>query len=198
MSEQTSAGRHRASPASPPAHEKQAEASPKAAKKHKRLNPWLRFLIKLTLVVGIVAAVFHFVLGVHIQRGNRMYPAIRDGDLLIAYKLDPYHTGDAVLYRVPETGELAVSRIVAIGDSEIVLTESGEVQIDNYIHTEQVFYPTHPMVGSSVSFPYQMSDHAYFLLDDYRVIGRDSRIFGEIHEEDILGKIVYVLRRRGI
>ena len=162
------------------------------------MKPWLRFLLKLALVAGVTAAVFSFVLGVHIHHGNRMYPSIRDGDLLITYKLDPYRTGDAVLYRVPGTGELAVSRIVAVGKAEIAFTETGEVQINGFISGEDRFYPTLPLDGSALSFPYLISADGLFLLDDYRVIGQDSRAFGEIREGDILGKVVYVLRRRGI
>ena len=37
-----------------------------------------------------------------------------------------------------------------------------------------------------------------FLLDDYRTIGVDSRTFGEVRQSDLLGKVVYVFRRRGI
>ena len=43
-----------------------------------------------------------------------------------------------------------------------------------------------------------MSPEAYFLLDDYREIGLDSRAFGEVDEDALLGKVVYVFRRRGI
>ena len=53
-------------------------------------------MIKLSVVAVILIVVFTFVLGVHIHHGNRMYPFIMDGDLLITYKLDPYRVGDAV------------------------------------------------------------------------------------------------------
>ena len=52
--------------------------------------------------------------------------------------------------------------------------------------------------GSEVSFPYKMGTTGYFLLDDQRENGSDSRAFGELTEDDLLGKVVYVLRRRGI
>ena len=196
MPETASTGKHRAE-SKPPA-EATIAVPPKEQKKRKRMDPLLRFLIKLALVAGITAAVLHFVLGIHIHHGNRMYPALCDGDLLISYKLDPYHTGDAVLYRVPGTGEIAVSRIVAVGESEIAFTEYGELQINGFLSSEQVFSPTYPAEDSAISYPYRMSADGFFLLDDHRVIGRDSRDFGELREEDILGKIVYVLRRRGI
>lgn len=49
-----------------------------------------------------------------------------------------------------------------------------------------------------MSFPYKMGTTGYFLLDDQRENGSDSRAFGELTEDDLLGKVVYVLRRRGI
>jgi len=41
-------------------------------------------------------------------------------------------------------------------------------------------------------------ENAFFLLDDYREIGVDSRAFGPVPADALLGKVVYVLRRRGI
>ena len=37
-----------------------------------------------------------------------------------------------------------------------------------------------------------------FVLDDLRTEGKDSRLFGELHESDLLGRVVYIFRRRGI
>ena len=162
------------------------------------MSPLLRFLLKLTGVTLILWLVFSFVLGVHIHHGNRMYPFLMDGDLLITYKLDPYNVEDAVVYRNRETRQVEVSRIVAKGEGEIQISESGELLINGYIPVERVFYPTNPLDGSEIVFPYSMSPEAYFLLDDYREIGLDSRAFGEVDEDALLGKVVYVFRRRGI
>ena len=164
----------------------------------KRISPLLRFLIKLSVVAVILIVVFTFVLGVHIHHGNRMYPFIMDGDLLITYKLDPYRVGDAVAYRNPQTGEVGISRIVAIGENELEITEIGELLINGYVPSESVFYPTRELEGSEVSFPYKMGANGYFLLDDKRENGSDSRAFGELTEDNLLGKVVYVFRRRGI
>lgn len=186
---------------SPPAEEAPDGDKPKPAKpkkKRRKKSPGVRFLIKLGVVAAVCAIVFLFVLGLRIQRGNEMYPFIMDGDLLITYKLDDYRVGDPVVYRNPKTGETAVSRIVAVGAGDVEITETGQLLINDYIPSEQVFYPTKPLAGSEITFPYQMSEDGYFLLDDYRTIGKDSRAFGEVKREHLLGKVVYVFRRRGI
>ena len=108
------------------------------------------------------------------------------------------HTGDAVAYRNPQTGRTAVSRIAALGENEIAFSEQGELLLNGYHPSESVFYPTHELDGSEIIFPYRMSADGVFLLDDYRELGIDSRAFGELPEEALLGKVVYVIRRRGI
>ena len=174
-----------------------AAASEKTGKK-KRMPEWKRFLIKLAVFALALFLVFSYVLGVRIYHDNRMHPFLKDGDLLITYKLDDYHTGDVVVYRNPRTGEADVSRIVAIGEKEIEITDLGALLIDGCAPSEQVYYQTKPLEGSEICFPYRMTREGYFLLDDYREIGLDSRIFGELTEDDLLGKVVYLLRRRGI
>lgn len=169
----------------------------KGGRKRRRRSPLLSFLVKLAIVSAVLAAVFSFVLGVHIHHGNRMYPFIMDGDLVITYKLEPYRVGDAVVYRRPD-GSASVSRIAALGVHEIELTESGQLLVNGAIPNEQVFYPTRALEGSSLSFPYAMGDGQVFLLDDYRTIGEDSRAFGALDESALRGKVVYVFRRRGI
>ncbi len=166
--------------------------------KKRKQSPILRFLIKCVLLTAIFMAVFRFVLGAHIQHGYGMNPHIKDGDLLITYKLEAYRVGDAVEYRDPITGKTAVSRIVAIGKAEIQITEMGELLINGYISEDGVFYPTRIVEDSEVTFPYHMSEDGYFLLDDFRIQGSDSRVFGEVTKDDLLGKVVYVFRRRGI
>lgn len=163
-----------------------------------QMDPILRFFIKLAIVAGAAAVVLTFVLGVHIQHGNRMYPFIMDGDLLITYRLGSYRTGDAVAYKNPVTGETAISRIAVMGTHEVEITEAGELLVDGYPPSENVFYRTEQLDGSEVDFPYLTSADGYFLLDDFRTQGVDSRAFGEIKEDDILGKVSFVLRRRGI
>ena len=127
-----------------------------------------------------------------------MYPFLMDGDLLITYKLEDYRVGDVVAYRHPDTGKTEISRIVALGDNVIQVTEYGELLINGVSPAERVFYPTTPLEGENVEYPYYMRRGGYFVLDDYRTEGDDSRHFGQLLREDLLGKVVYVFRRRGI
>ena len=170
-------------------------AKPSAGRK--KLTP-LMLLIKVAAVCLLLGLTFGFVLGVHIHEGNRMYPFLMDGDLVVTYKLEAYQVGDVVAYRHPESGETEFSRIVAIGENTIEVASHGELRINGTAPAERVFYPTTPLEGDNVEYPYTMRKGGYFVLDDYRTEGDDSRRFGQLLEDELLGKVVYIFRRRGI
>ena len=176
-----------------------SEQKPRAPQAEKaRGSPLKWLLIKLALVAAIFAVMFLFVMGLHIQHGNRMYPFIMDGDLVVTYKLEPYRVGDVVVYRNPDTGETALSRIVAIGENTIQITDYGELLVNGVSPSEKVFHPNKPLEGAALEYPYAMRRGGYFVLDDFRTEGSDSRLFGQLQESDLKGKVVYVFRRRGI
>ena len=167
------------------------------AKQRRRPSPLVLLLCKLALLTAVAVFTLTVVLGVHIHRGNRMYPFLMDGDLIITYKLDAYQVGDVVAYRHPDTGQTAFSRIVAMGENTVSISDGG-LLINGSAPAERVFYPTAPLEGDNVEYPYIMRKGGYFLLDDYRTEGDDSRRFGQLLEDELLGKVVYVFRRRGI
>lgn len=175
-----------------------AGPAPPSAKKKVGLSPLMLLLCKAAAILLLMGFTLLFVIGIHIHEGNRMYPFLMDGDLIITYKLEPYHVGDVVAYRHPQTGDTEFSRIVAIGENTIQVTEYGELLINGTSPAERVFYPTAPLEGDNVEYPYIMRKGGYFVLDDYRTEGDDSRRFGQLLEDELLGKVVYVFRRRGI
>lgn len=161
-------------------------------------SPAVRFLIKLAAFALLLWVFFTFAAGIRIQRGNRMYPFIMDGDVTVLWKLDPYREGDVVAYRDPDTGEISLSRIIAMGEHRVEATENGVLLVDGVIPAEQVFYPTTPLFGSRITWPYETHRQEVFVLDDMRTEGLDSRIFGALSESELLGKVIYIFRRRGI
>ena len=187
-------------PASAQAPEKteQKPRAPQDTCQEKSRSLIARFLIKLLLTAALLTVVFIFIIGVHIQRGNRMYPFLMDGDLTVFYRLGEYHVGDVVAYKNPDNGEIALSRIAAMGENTIQVSPNGKLLIDDQELNESVFYPTYQIENSAVIYPYTMRKNGVFVLDDCRTIGSDSRSFGELRLSDLIGKVVYVFRRRGI
>lgn len=156
----------------------------------------LAFVIKLgiTLLAGWI--LLGIVFGVAVAKGEDMYPRIRDGDLMIYYRIQrDYHIEDVVTFT--RDGQRYTGRIVAqVGDT-VDLTEEGELLVNGSIQSESIFYPTQA-VGGGTKFPCEVPKDSVFLLCDFRTNATDSRSYGAVSLEELDGKVITILRRRGI
>ena len=118
-----------------------------------------------------------------------MYPYIMEGDVLITLKITSYKVGDVVAYRNPETGRNEISRITAAGPCEVD-AYYGEFMVNGEAKGKESFYETSWPDDSRIPNPYEVETGSYFLLDDNRPSGEDSRLFGQISKKDLKGKVI--------
>ena len=152
-------------------------------------------LIKLAVIALAVWLVFIFVLGLTINYGNNMHPAVNDGDLVIALKLQRPYLNAAVLYR--HDGKTRTGRVVGLPGNIIELSENGELIVNGAIASEDIYYPTYQAENSTVRYPYTVEEGRAFILNDYREDTDDSRSFGAVSLDDIEGPLIFSMRRRG-
>lgn len=154
-----------------------------------------KLLLRIVILAAVVWAILTFILGFHYIRGNYMYPAVRDGDLCITYKLEQNIQNDIVEYVSPE-GKKKLGRLIGLPGDVIDITEAGIMTINGYQPSEEIFYPT-SIENAKTKFPYTVPDDSYFILNDFRSDIEDSRIYEAIPKGSIKGKIIFVIRRRG-
>lgn len=154
------------------------------------------FFVKLIAVVVFFTLVFTLLYGVVIAKGEGMYPSIRDGDVILYYRLEKeYFISDIVTFRVQE--KRYFSRIVAQAGDTVDLTEDGGLLINGNLQQESVFYPTF-VISDHVQFPYTVPKNNVFVLGDHRTDTVDSRELSSVSLDAIDGKIMYIVRRRGL
>ena len=78
----------------------------------------------------------------------------------------------------------------------VLLDDSGELRVNGTLHTGEIPYATYPAEG--LTYPYTVPEGYLFLLCDHRTQGRDSRHFGAVPEDSVAGKVITLLRRRGL
>ena len=166
----------------------------KPRRKHPLLRSLLGLLLKLAVIALAVWAALTWVLGVYRMEGNAMYPAVRDGDLCITYRLEDYFSRDIVAYRDAE-GTLRVARVIAREGDTVDADEEGLIINGSHI-SEEIFYPTE-MDGLPFSLPRRLEAGEVFLLNDFRSDRNDSRSFGILSTDALEGKLILLLRRRG-
>lgn len=176
--------------------ESQKGTTERSRKDQKAIGDIKAVLIKLGVIIVAGWVLLGFVFGVAVKEGEDMYPRIRDGDLMVFYRLQQeYHVGDVVTFL--NEGQRYTARIVAQGGDAVDITEEGQLIVNGSAQDEEIFYPTESQEGGTV-FPCEVPEGSVFLLSDFRTIGVDSRMYGPVEMGQLDGKVITLLRRRGI
>lgn len=128
-------------------------------------------------------------------RGTDMFPAVKDGDLLIGYRLQKdYEQENVVVYK--RDGKSCVGRVVAKSGDYVDITEEGSLIVNGTVKSGEILYPTYEREG--VNYPYVVPESMVFILADYRTQAQDSRDFGAVELKDVQAKVITILRRRSL
>lgn len=136
-----------------------------------------------------------FVMQTVVVDGDSMRPTLSNSQRLLLNRVefllrDP-QWGDIVVIRDPEDGGLSVKRIVAVQGQTVELS-SGEVIVDG-LRLREGYLPK-----GTRTFSHRAADRErvkcgpgqFFVLGDNRNYSADSRLFGPVPRENILGVVV--------
>ena len=133
--------------------------------------------------------------------GQDMFPAMKDGDLCVIFRTglmkavgEHFTAGDIVAYRIE--GERHFGRVVAIPGDTLQIDTKGYVTVNGVTESGEILYPTYTR-GDLLNITYVQSDTVY-VLGDYRTQTTDSRDYGPIPLAQVEGKVISILRRRGL
>lgn len=153
-------------------------------------------LAKIAAVLFLLLLCFTFMFGLCRNEEASMTPAVKDGDLVIFYRLDKNYVAYDTLVLKFE-GKKQVRRVIATAGDIVDITEEG-LFINGALQQEtKIYTPTHRYEGG-VEFPITVMEGQVFVLGDSRVNTTDSRIYGAVDIKDTMGKVITILRRRDI
>ena len=160
---------------------------------------WKELLYLLGKIAAICFAfllLFTFLFGLHRNADPDMTPAVKDGDLVVFYRLDKrYIAGDILMLEFE--GEKQARRVVATAGDTVDITEAGLI-VNGAIQQEpDIYFPTY-RYEDGPEFPVTLGEGQVFVLGDRRENATDSRVYGVVEIQDTLGKVMAVLRRRSI
>lgn len=159
------------------------------------LEDLLFLLLKIGILVGLLLVMYFYVFGIYRITDNTMFPAVRDGDLTLFYRLqDDFNITDVVV--VEKDGETQVRRIIAKAGDTVDIVENGLMVNGNYQQERGIYTETLPY-KEGITYPITIGTDEYFVLADDRTNAKDSRIYGTVKKEEIKGNVMTVLRRRG-
>ncbi len=171
------------------------ETQQKPKKKKRTAKDYaIRLLIRILITALIVTLLLVFVFGIYVNHSHSSYPMIKDGDLCITYKLSRPVQGDVIAYKNGD--EIKFGRVIACGGDEVEIKNDCIYVNSSVMYEERVYATT--AEGSKINYPYKVADNSVFVLNDFRSDVSDSRTLGSISLDDCKGKVIFVIRRRGI
>ena len=146
----------------------------------------------------IVVAVRHYLIQPFFVNGKSMEPNFYDGEYLIVdeFSYRFFHEparGDVIVFKYPNNpSQFYIKRIIGLPNEKVAI-ENNQVIIyngqypDGVILNESV-YLSPEVLTKSGGMTYELEGDEYFVLGDNRNVSADSRFWGELDEELIIGK----------
>ena len=159
------------------------------------LGELVLLVVKIAFVAGFAAMVLVFLFGLTQVTDESMGPAVREGDLVVYYRLQKdYSAGDLVVVNDGERKE--VRRVIAVAGDEVSFDEDGLVINGYHQSEERIFTETLPYTDG-ITYPVVLGDGQVFVMGDNRPLSRDSRLYGPVDiETGTEGEVMTVIRRR--
>ena len=157
----------------------------------------LYLLLKIGVIAFVFIIIFTVLFGLVRYEDTSMVPSIKDGDLVIyhQYKAEGYETRDVIVLEYG--GAKQIRRVVAMAGDVVDITEEG-LLINGALQQEQDIYQVTERYIEGIDFPLTVPEGNIFVLGDNRTDVTDSRIYGPVEIEDTFGKVMTIIRRRGI
>lgn len=155
----------------------------------------LEALQPIVMAFGIFMIVYFFLFQPHKVDGSSMYPNFHDKEFILTDKITYRRTepqrGDVIVFHAPSPFDSDfIKRIIGLPE-EIIIIKDGEI----YINNQKLHEPYLPSsyVTNEKSFlrdgvPYIIPNGFYIVMGDNREYSSDSREWGPISKNAIVGK----------
>ena len=155
-------------------------------------------ILKIVIIaLLIVVPIRYFLFQPFFVRGQSMEPNFENGDYLIideiSYRFGSPQRGEVVVFKYPQNpSQRYIKRIVGL-PGETVEIEDGKViifnQVGSQILDESDYLPASCQTPGDARV--SLNEDEYFVLGDNRVSSADSRSWGSLPKENIVGRVLF-------
>lgn len=160
--------------------------------------PSSRSLVAYTLVaLGLALFIRFFIAAPYIVQGASMLPTFQDLNYLIidrvSYSLGEPQRGDVVVFDLPQnTSKALIKRVIGLpGDTVIIAGDTITIVNEENPQGIQLEEPylSPENLGGIGQVHVTLGTDEFFVLGDNRKVSADSRIWGVLPREDIVGRV---------
>lgn len=179
----------------------------------KKDEPRQHFAWYVLLALGLAIFIRFFIAAPYVVSGSSMEPTFDNWDYLItdrlSYDISPPERGDVVVFCLPNSGECSMFQRIVNGElhaprtlikriiglpGETVSVLGSEVTISNPAHPEGFIldepYLANENLGGPSGVTRTLSEGEYFVMGDNRRVSSDSRVWGVLPQENIVGQVL--------
>ncbi len=147
----------------------------------------IKEIIPYIVIVLVVVLIRTFIITPVRVDGDSMKNTLKNGDILLLYKLGSINRLDIIVLDEEKDNEKIIKRVIGL-PGETVAIKKGKIYINDKVIDDKYAY------GETSDYDkVTLEDDEYFILGDNRLISKDSRYFGPIKKSEIKGKIVFRL-----
>lgn len=147
----------------------------------------IKEVIPYIVIVVVVVLIRTFIITPVRVDGDSMKNTLKNGDILLLYKLSSIDRFDIIVLDEEKDNEKIIKRVIGL-PGETVAIKKEKIYINDKVIDDEYAY------GETSDYnKVTLKDDEYFILGDNRLISKDSRYFGPIKDNEIKGKIVFRL-----
>lgn len=162
------------------------------------INFIMDILETVVFVGSLFIVVYLFVAQPNQVKGASMDPTFATGDYIftskVAYKMRAYHRGDVVVFKSPHNPDIEyIKRIIGV-PGDVVMVKDNEVFVNGrQLKEDYIAAKTNLWEGgfSKNGEGTKVADGMLFVMGDNRPRSSDSREFGPITQESVIGHVFY-------
>ncbi len=146
------------------------------------------------ILLAFVIFVTQFWVSLSVVDGNSMNNTLNNGDILLTDMLKKPERGDVVVFKFDENYDY-IKRVIAIPGDVIYNDTKGNVYLKKAGEdTAQILAEPYAFISdedknSEIQFYHEVLEGEYFVIGDNRCDSYDSRFFGAIKKEQIIGVV---------
>lgn len=156
----------------------------------KYMKKFKKDIIQIGLIIAVVVLIRVFLFTPARVAGDSMFSTLKNNEIVlvnkIGYTLNGLKRFDIAVFEL-ENGERLIKRVIGLPGEKIEYKDNILYINDEEVKSDLEFNETEDFVKEEIA------EDTYFLLGDNRDDSTDSREFGTIESESIIGKVNFVI-----
>lgn len=166
-------------------------------KRFGKYSELIEWIISIVIIVTFAMVVRSYVLEPRKVMMSSMYPTLTQDDLILvnkmAYLTSNPERGDIIVFTPENGGDDLVKRVIGL-PGEWIDYKNGSVFVngkkfeESEVHPETDYRQSFPMPTKDIEGARKLADNEFYVMGDNRPSSLDSRSFGPIKKDQIVGR----------